>query len=324
MSQNSNRSTDVPDPILRETDEDWVSMRIIEGWGHGFMQMSALMKEVHSVLIEMADWIDESFERHTVKMQDAEEMRIAHRRVVEQAAVPEVVVSPDEHIPRPIGSHVKPVVSYRASESQRTLGGADLGAPLRSDLPETEGDDPIMFTPKTRRKRPPPSRFNPVPRRPSKEKLALHRVSSAPRFDADETGSSGDTLVVKTPPLGSRSIPNSDGSNSTHKPISTFALFGGRSASSQGTPKVRIPPASLFAPRTSTNGSNTAENRPTNSLVAAAVAGARAASPALAAAGLVPQHVEHVSEAEVFRRRRMEAVLGLGDTRSSDESDDEA
>jgi hypothetical protein len=47
----------------------------------------------------------------------------------------------------------------------------------------------------------------------------------------------------------------------------------------------------------------------------------RAASPALAAAGLVKQHVEHVSEAEIMRRRRIEAVFGMGETESAMPSD---
>jgi hypothetical protein len=37
----------------------------------------------------------------------------------------------------------------------------------------------------------------------------------------------------------------------------------------------------------------------------------------------VPQSVGNVSEAEVMRRRRLEAVFGLGETESGDQSDDE-
>jgi hypothetical protein len=326
MSTGSGDANDVPYQILRETDEDWVSMRIIEGWGHGFMQMSSLMREVDSVLIEMADWIDESFERHNLRERDAQEIAMAHRRAARGSSMPHAMVSPDEHIPRPNGSHVKPVRTYRASGSQRVLGGADLGAPFGGEMPGSDEEDPpIMFTPKTRRKGPPPSRFNPVPRRPSKEKLAMHRVSSAPRFDTDETGSSGDTIVVRTPPVGSRSVPISDAN--TPKSTGTFAFFGGRSSASPGhTGPKPFQPASLFAPRRAEGGASPSTapvSKPTNSLVAAAVAGARAASPALAAAGLVPQNVEHVSEAELMRRRRIEAVFGLGETHSGDTSDEE-
>lgn len=318
LRMSTSMSGNAPDHILRETDEDWVQLRIIEGWGHGFMQMTSLMREVDSVLVEMADWIDESFERHGITNRDAQAVAEA-RRAAEMALPPEVVVSPEEHIPPPSSTHVKTVRSYKATPSQGVLGGADLGAALGMELGSDEdGDSPIMFTPKSRKQRaPPPSKFNPVPRRPSKEKL--HRVSSAPRFDTDDAGSSGDTMVLRTPPLGSRTLPISD----APKAAGTFAFFGGRSGSSQGSTTSRpVVPASLFAPRRSSGGASTS-TKPTNSLVAAAVAGARAASPALVAAGLVSQNVESLSEAEVMRRRRMEAVFGLGETDSAEVSDDE-
>jgi hypothetical protein len=311
----SNQSNKTPDHILRETDDDWVHMRIIEGWGHGFMQMSSLMKEVDSVLLEMADWIDESFERHNLHNRDALVVAEA-RKAANMALPPHVVVSPEDHIPPPISTHVKPVGLYKASGSGIPLGGADLGAALGAEVGSDEdGGSPIMFTPKHRKRGPPPSRFNPVPRRPSKE--TLHRVSSVPRFDVDETGSSGEAMVIKTPPRG-RALPIVD----PPKAAGTFAFFGGRSNPSQGSTPRSIPPASLFAPRRGSSGAS-ANARPTNSLVAAAVAGARAASPALAAAGLVAQGVESVSEAELMRRRRIEAVFGLGETDSAEVSDED-
>lgn len=318
LRMSTSTSGTAPDHILRETDDDWVQMRIIEGWGHGFMQMCSLMREVDSVLIEMADWIDESFERHGIINRDAHAVAEA-RKAAAAALAPDVILSPEEHIPPPSSTHVKPVGTYKAGSSRRDLGNADLGSALGAEGGSDEdGGSPIMFTPKTRRLRgPPPSKFNPVPRRPSKE--TLHRVSSAPKFDAEDAGSSGDTFVLRTPPLGSKTLPISD---APPKAAGTFAFFGGRSTSSQGSTPRPAPATSLFAPSRSSGGASTS-TRPTNSLVAAAVAGARAASPALAAAGLVSQNVESLSEAEVMRRRRMEAVFGLGETDSAEVSDDE-
>lgn len=311
--------TTAPDHILRETDDDWVQMRIIEGWGHGFMQMSALMREVDSVLIEMADWIDESFERHSMRNGDVKQVNAARRAATMSSVAPDTVLSPEEHIPPPTSTYVKPVGRYKSSDSKYDFGTADLGAPL-SNEPGSDGDDkPIMFTPKTKKRAPPPSRFNPVPRRSSKESLNLHRVSSAPKFDVDDTGSSGEAMVIRTPPLASRTLLPGE----TPKGQGAFAFFGPRSTSSHASSTPRpVAPVSIFGPRRTSNGASTF-TKPTNSLVAAAVAGARAASPALQAAGLVPQSVESVSEAELMRRRRLEAVFGMGETDNAEASDDE-
>src|SRR6478752_7124024 len=49
MSTANTAAEEQDDPILHEDDEDWVQMRIIEGWGHGFMQMLSLIGSVESV-----------------------------------------------------------------------------------------------------------------------------------------------------------------------------------------------------------------------------------------------------------------------------------
>ena len=265
----SSPATKRQDPILKEADEDWVQMRIIEGWGHGFMQMTSLMKEVNAVLLEMADWIDESFAK--------------------AKKVPVVVTEP-----------VKPARSYK--QTTKPVGGADLGTVFGSD----EEDGVVSFTPKSKR-RMPPSNFSPVARSASKEG-ELHRTSSAPRFDQDDTGSSGEAMSLITPPLFARSIPQ------PAKGAATFAFFGKRSRSPA---KIQPAPTDLYGKTTDAPPINHA----TNSLVAAAVAGARAASPALQAAGLVPQNISNVSERELMRRRRVEAVYGMGETDSALASD---
>ncbi|WWC85387.1 uncharacterized protein L201_000250 [Kwoniella dendrophila CBS 6074] len=350
---------ELPDPILRESDDDWVQMRIIEGWGHGFMQMSSLMREVDPVLIEMADWIDESFIRFEEKQKDMEQVAAAHlaANTTLQAEERSLVV-PEDHLMPPNATHVKPSRNYKKSPSATPLENADLGSSYfkrRGSTSTEKSDDEdnvpednlISFTPKSskdkpKRKLPPPSKFNPVARRPSKERLdLLHRSNSMPRFDIDETGSSGEAMLVKTPPLTMRNLPE----NQTPKGSGAFALFGGKSSNSASKPPIinRIPPTNVYgnisipsirsnslnssinstttgqissAPVTTGSGTPIMTNRESqdkmkNPLVAAAVAGARAASPALAAAGLVPQKIGDVSEAELMRRRRMEAVYGI-------------
>jgi len=47
--------------LLNETDEDWVRLAIIEGWSHGFLQMSTLMPEAREAINGIGDWINNAF-----------------------------------------------------------------------------------------------------------------------------------------------------------------------------------------------------------------------------------------------------------------------
>lgn len=283
--------------ILGETDEDWVQMRIIEGWGHGFMQMQALMKEVHSVLIEMADWIDESFEAH--RLANVEQDDTARTKA--EVSLGE----PDEPLKSPAKSrHVKPAREYTLNPSKKPLGDADLGGGFGDDEGDHDDGSIVTFTPKTKKRTPPPS-LRPAA---SFGRATIPRNNSAPRFDDfDYSGSSGDTL--ETPPdVTLPSIPYQA------KGTTTFGLF-----SRPPAPRAIVtksPATSLYTPgrRSSANTGVTHAPAPVhNPLLKTAVASAaRAASPALAAAGFVPQSVNSVSEAELFRRRRAEAVMGMG------------
>jgi hypothetical protein len=315
MSSGKPNPPAIPDPIVRETDEDWVQMRIIEGWGHGFMQMTALMKEVDAVLAEMADWIDESFVKSEDRKRDHRDFEIA-QKVIENT--PDIL-SPNDHLLPPRSTHVKPVGEYKPSISQRVLGGADLGAALVDTKEVDENEGVVTFTPKTRKRNPPPSKFALVPRRPSKEALDLHRSPSAPKFDGDDTGSSGEAMSIRTPPLSAKTLPLGE---PVARGSGAFAFFNSNRAHAQATKQPISTPIVQGSRRPSGSNAGAVEpSKPTNSLVAAAVAGARAASPALAAAGLVPQSIGNVTEAELMRRRRLEAVFGLGETESDEEDE---
>lgn len=335
---------DTPDPILSELDDDWVQMRIIEGWGHGFMQMSSLMREVDPVLMEMADWIDESFEKAKEKQMDLEKLQAA------KMAIPASPLSEDGSR-TPVEAallnnsitahsvHIKPSREYGEATPGQASKGGDLGTAFAGDGEVDDGkDNMVTFTPKTKKRIPPPSNFHTVPRRPSKESLALQRSPSAPKFDADETGSSGEAMTIQTPPLVN-SAKRFLSVQGTPKGSGAFAFFGsGKSAPTSkprsgrisptlfGIPRISPSPAGINgAPVTESNtnkitrpplsGAASAPDKPKKGLVAAAVASARAASPALAAAGFAPQSVGNVSEAELLRRRRMEAVYGIGETK---------
>jgi len=328
-----------PDHILRETDDDWVQMRIIEGWGHGFMQMASLMKEIDPVLTEMADWIDESFEKELEIQRDVEEVAAAHA-AAKAAFRPDapVLMSPQDTVVQPPSTYVKPVKHYSESP-RRSLGGADLGAAVASSSTmaaeeEEQEEGMISFSAKTKRT-PPPSKFFPVPRRASKEHLALYRSSSAVKFDQEQSGSSGETVSVATPPTDFGVLEPEEES----KGSGAFAFFGAGSrtgpskapaaarpipkhSSIYGASTSAAPPVRRFSNSSNGGPASPPISKPANSLLSAAVAGARAASPALAAAGLVPQSIGNVSEAELMRRRRLEAVFGMGETDDDDQNSD--
>lgn len=353
MSSTSKITDDNLDHIIRETDDDWVQMRIIEGWGHGFMQMSSLMREVDGVLSEMADWIDESFVKAKDVQRDAAKIRAAQHAATTAAAaaVPDVELSPLDHLPPNQSTLVKSATSGYVDLPRATSSGvADLDAPTQDIMDDNDGV--IAFTPKPKRKLTiPSSRFNPVPRRASKEALHLQRSDSVPRFDHHDDGDDGGDAGPSG--SGMSNVTKRVGQPSTLPEASrgagVFAFFNprqngatSRTISSPNTAhhqhhnqssSIHFPYGAVPTParRTSSgaghstvmNNTGTSPNdrRSNNPLLAAAAAGARAASPALAAAGLVPQNISDVSEVELFRRRRAEAVLGLGDADSGDESD---
>ncbi|CDU25787.1 related to hormone-sensitive lipase [Sporisorium scitamineum] len=68
------------DPIEQESPEDWVQMRIIEGWSHGFLQMSSLMPEAKQVIGFLGTWMSLVFEEYRDKMDEERERAEAEAR----------------------------------------------------------------------------------------------------------------------------------------------------------------------------------------------------------------------------------------------------
>lgn len=116
--------------LLKETEEDWVQMEILEGWSHGYLQMTTLLPEARETIQHIADWIRDAF-----------------------AQAP---------IAAPAQSRVSAVSA--PSPKRRTSGGTarptpDFGGGLgvTSSETETETDSTVLtFVPKKRRS-PPPS-----------------------------------------------------------------------------------------------------------------------------------------------------------------------
>lgn len=247
----SSAKTDEPeDPILGEDDEDWVQMRIIEGWGHGFMQMLSLIGSVESVLYDMADWIDEAFAHASTKRKEHE--------------------SRNPQLSRTFSGPFNLVKSatYKATKESKKLGSADLGLPVADVEDDSEGDDILSFSTKRTKS----SSNGSTSARLTPPRLELRRNSSAPRFNH-----SHETLTVS----------DGDLSRSVHDAFQSSKLLPYRTGKAQfalfGQSKAEGP---RLAPSKDGNGVEAARNG----------AGSRNGG---------------LTEAELMRRRRAEAVYGM-------------
>lgn len=111
------------DPILDETEDDWVTTRFIEGWSHGFMQMVSLLPKVEHFFALTADWATFSFDRY-------EEQLLSAARV--PTATPVRTMSP-------AGTTASP----RPYTPQSALAGQESTS-------EKEEEEPLSFVPKRR------------------------------------------------------------------------------------------------------------------------------------------------------------------------------
>lgn len=227
------------------------------------MQMLSVMKsEVEPVLIDIADWIDETF------AMAAEEQAGKHQQRANSAPLPRSF------------SLVK-AQKYTANETAKTLGSADLGAPLVSGIDNgmedaDDGDDILSFSTKR-------SKIN-ASDSGSSLGGSLPRTQSVPRFTF-----SSDNLTLASSPVNYTSY---ETTASPKAQRGSYAFFTQRKSEQ---PSVAVP----------------------------AYLKTRAGSPSAgdkAKSGL--------SEAELMRRRRVEAVYGMSDnvadqTRSGDPDEEE-
>ncbi|PWN50988.1 alpha/beta-hydrolase [Violaceomyces palustris] len=131
-------------PLEDEDPEDWVQMRIIEGWSHGFLQMSSLMPEAKQVISFLSTWLSLTFEDFNEKLDEKAEREQAVRpkpasmskNTVDRSALP---ASP------PAGKSVgpSPVLDASVNAQPSVAHGADAD--------DEEDDGPITFVTKGRR-----------------------------------------------------------------------------------------------------------------------------------------------------------------------------
>jgi hypothetical protein len=260
------------DPILEEEEEDWVTVHYYEGWGHGFLQMAALMKEIDQVLCEMADWIGGAFERDR-----------------EGAAATE-------------GEGGTPAMGGTRDPSPAAVGERKAAGKGGVQLSPGGDGEPLSFT--TKRKTSTTSSEVPasggVPLPAHIESTTAADASLLSVDTGDSSSSSDQTHHQPLPPP--RSLPailaaalsRSTTPSSHHLPTSntssTTSSTAAGSSQSAPTTTVSTPPILSSHPSSSSNGTSTPK--------LSSISGRR-----------VP-----LDEQELMRRRRSDAVFGLGET----------
>ncbi|KAK4047127.1 hypothetical protein OIV83_005579 [Microbotryomycetes sp. JL201] len=165
------------DPILEEHEDDWVDMRILEGWSHGYLQMVALLPEAEHAINMMADSITESFDRHQAKTNKARQ---------EQEQTPPRITSP----------------------ARAKFGSPATGATLKpNSTSESEKDDEVnvlSFTPRRRRPSPSQSRAeSPLPGSLSPPPPTARRLRSSSSEDgAASTSTDATSRSLLSPDSG--------------------------------------------------------------------------------------------------------------------------
>jgi hypothetical protein len=280
-------STGTKDRILQESEEDWVQMKIIEGWGHGYLQMATLMREAKMTIDEIGDWIGDAFATHQTN--------------VNNSRLRESLGSPKSSERR---------TSFRARSKERR--------PVPTTTPSTEtseADEALSFIPKKRRT--PPNSFS----HPST--VDEEKVSSINSFgDKSSSSGSGETMIPLTPPDAlAPHAPASGGKNGkVQVPIILTAVDAQSPPVRQPSPK----PNSVLPPVLATIRDDLPSRRgnsrrnisdPSSKLqTRTSSPNGRVATPIKAAL---------LDEMELMRRRRQDAVYGISDrVLSSDVEDD--
>ncbi|KAM0752725.1 alpha/beta-hydrolase [Meredithblackwellia eburnea MCA 4105] len=123
--------------IQDEDEEDWVQMKIIEGWSHGYMQMLSLLPEAEHSINMNADWIIDAFEKNEAK----------HPTITRALTAPPIASSLSAPSKTSSGSTTpangRPSLNSNGSSGGKLLPPSTLGA-------TSEDDDMLSFTPRKR------------------------------------------------------------------------------------------------------------------------------------------------------------------------------
>ncbi|GAA5853275.1 hypothetical protein JCM3766R1_003669 [Sporobolomyces carnicolor] len=295
------------DPILDETEDDWVHSSIIEGWSHGYLQMVALLPAAEKVIAMMGNWIEDAFENDTVKKERA------GRGLRKPSPEPKSPISAP--VPQ---TQITPPTSQAVDISQPLARPAVAGSGLHPSSSavdsDEDGEEVLSFTPKGRRGSSNVSRTaSPSPAYPGA------RVASNPT--SPTRNGFGANPAARSPP---EHVPSMHAHLVTPVERALGDRYHSTSASHSSSPLKHFPaavttpalerPASVGAPLTRALSDEEAPNRPGSApLFEDAVKKARSGS----AGSLPPPTGAHFVDAKhLLRRRRDDLVSGLSATNS--------
>ncbi|KAF8331118.1 uncharacterized protein EI90DRAFT_3016550 [Cantharellus anzutake] len=316
--------------LLNEKESDWVDMRLVEGWGHGFLQMTALLPRAKLLINEMADWMGDRFATSSSASASGSALSTVPGRAIRAGFTHK----------RP-GSPRRPEFSRRAStgsgggdgtpalvngDGNTSFKGAQPIFPLPSASPvigtssppsgvsptarmvpmnriiseelsstsaqstETERDAPLSFTPRKNRSPPPPpsqtsfgvgSNAVDLITSPSGASPQLRRTAMPVKPDAS-VASVGELPSARPSNSATPTLLNPGANRTSQSPVENASEMLKQTVSPSRQPPIIIPP--LLGP-----------SMP-NSTMGGATTGAVL-----------------LSEAELIRRRRAQAVFGMGE-----------
>lgn len=354
--------------IHEENEEDWVDMRIIEGWGHGFLQMTSglmLGQKAVNIIDDIADWIGDKFAQQGVAAVVGDKSTLQQHQVntakasvpatpsvgmhasgstgsgssgrreerrkssPPRAHTPSLAPSPfDIPPPRHPPPHTRRPSSGASSSNPRTsspiptntsaaTNGAIKSRLANSELPpvssetetELERDSPLTFTVARKNHIGNPNNNITKGKRPSFGSASSGSSHDRPRRlqQQHQSGSSADDTVA--PPVGngsplpslSSSTPSSTSPEDLGYDVTSKAL-GMNGLDESITPPMitaTVKDSAIEIGETSSGPSAEATPKPIMSPKPTPGAGGGAAL---------------LSQSELMRRRRMEAVFGMGES----------
>lgn len=295
------------DPILDETEDDWVHSSIIEGWSHGYLQMVALLPAAEKVIAMMGNWIEDAFENDTIKKERAGR---GLRKPSPEPKSPMSAPVPQTQITPPTSQ----AVDISQPLARPAVAGSGLHPSSSAVDSDEDGEEVLSFTPKGRRGSSNVSRTaSPSPAYPGA------RVASNPT--SPTRNGFGANPAARSPP---EHVPSMHAHLVTPVERALGDRYHSTSASHSSSPLKHFPaavttpalerPASVGAPLTRALSDEEAPNRPGSApLFEDAVKKARSGS----AGSLPPPTGAHFVDAKhLLRRRRDDLVSGLSATNS--------
>ncbi|GAA6014975.1 hypothetical protein JCM11491_002379 [Sporobolomyces phaffii] len=287
------------DPILDEDEDDWVQTSIIEGWSHGYMQMVALLPAAEKVISMVGDWIEDAFEKDTLKR---EKYGAGARSTGPR--VPQTQVTPPTSRPSET-----PVPSTTVSSSLRPSTSSAV-----FDSASEDDEDVLSFTPRNRRGSsnasrtaspvPGGARVSPDPTSPSRQSFPVS--SQTPRSPLEAPQSIHHLVTPVERALRDKYHSTSASNASKHFPSSSPSHPAATDARSAST--VPSPGAPLVRALSDDETHYRPSSAPPRSIHDAVVKKGRSDS---AGSLPAPTGAQFISTKDLLRRRRDDLVSGL-------------